>query len=122
MDDISELLLGPQHPSSSPVGTLLALIAIVLAGALLGYLLWCYLREARIRRRIARRAHQRHGGNVVPAEAMPGAGVISDTRRWAKKTSPVLPPPHRASGSIKVRRHRVHPWKHNRFSADSAAG
>src|SRR5688572_19494873 len=107
MDDISELLLGPQHPSSSPLGTLLTLIAIVLAGALLGYLLWCYLREGRIRRRIARRARQRHGGNIVPP-----AVVLSETKRLRRKSSGTLPSPHRDEQTLKLRRRGRHPWKH----------
>lgn len=107
MNNVSELLLGPQQSATSSSGIVLALVSIVLAGALLGYLLWCYLREGRIRRRMARRAHQRHGGNIVPP-----AVVLSETKRLRRKSSGTLPSAHRVKQTLKLRRRGQHPWKH----------
>lgn len=121
MDDVSEFLLGPQRSSVSGFGIVLSLIAVALAGALMIYLLRCYLQERRIRKRIQRRTQQQFGGNIVPPELMPSK-VLSQTRRFRKKSSGILPAPHRVNDAIKLRRRSrgMHPWKQNRFRADSA--
>jgi hypothetical protein len=116
MDDISEFLVGPQHATTSGFGVVLTLIAITLAGALMFYLLRCYIQEGRIRKRIRQRSHQPFGGNIVPdAEPLPEA------RRPSKTPSIVLPPLHRDDHSIKVRRRSrgAHPWKQHHFHAES---
>ena len=121
MDDVSEFLLGPQRPSVSGFGIVLSLVAVALAGALMVYLLRCYLQERRIRKRIQRRTQQQYGGNIVPPELMPSK-VLSQTRRLRKKSSGILPAPHRINDPIKARRRSrgMHPWKQNRFRTDSA--
>lgn len=120
MDDVSEFLLGPQRSAVSGFGIVLALIAVGLAGALMIYLLRCYIQERRIRKRIKRRAQQPYGGNIVPPESMP-AKMLSQTRRLRKKSSGILPSPHRDNDAIKVRRRSrgAHPWKQPRFRTDS---
>ena len=116
MDDISELLLGPQRSGTSGLGIVLAVIAVVLASLLMAYLLRCYLQEVRIRKRVQRRVHQRYGGNIVPS-----IQALSETRRLRKKSSGILPAPRRDDGVIKIRRRSrgPHPWKQNRFPTDS---
>jgi hypothetical protein len=70
MDDISEFLLGGQRSPGSMSGIALAIVAGLLASALLGYLVWCYMRERRIERRIKQRKERQCGGNIVPPEQM----------------------------------------------------
>ncbi len=120
MDDVSEFLVGPQRSTVSGFGIVLAGIAVALAGALMIYLLRCYVQERRIRNRIKRRAQQPYGGNIVPPELM-SAKVLSQTRRLRKKSSGILPAPHRVNDAFKAR-HRSrgpHPWKQDRFRSDS---
>lgn len=116
MDDISALLLGPQRGSHA--GVVFTVIAVAVAGALIIYLLRCYVQESLFRKRVKQRVHQQWGGNTVPAEAAPGARVLSETRRLGKKSSRALPRAQRATDRTKVRRHGIHPWKQNMFSAD----
>ena len=112
MEDISELLLGPQRGASSTFNIVLMVIVIVLATALMLYLVRCYVQERRMRRRIQARVHRRYGGNIVPG--------LSETKRLRKKSSRVLPLPHCDNSVIKVRRARgPHPWKRHRFPMDS---
>ena len=96
MEDISELLLGPQRRDSSTFDIVLTVIVIALATALMLYLLRCYVQERRIRRRVKQRIHRRYGGNIVPG--------LSETKRLRKKSSRVSPLPHCDSSVIKVRR------------------
>ena len=121
MDDVSEFLLGPQRSAVSGFGIVLALIAVGLAGALMIYLLRCYIQERRIRKRIKRRTQQPYGGNIVPPELML-VKVLSQTRRLRKKSSGILPSPHRVNEANKVRRRSrgAHPWRQDRFRTDSA--
>jgi hypothetical protein len=114
MDDISELLLGPQRSPTSTFGIVLAVIAVGLAGVLMIYLLRCYVQEARIRKRVKQRVHQPCGGNIVLS-----AKSLSETRRLRNKSSRILPAPHRDNGAIKLRRRSPHPWKQDRFRTDS---
>jgi hypothetical protein len=116
MDIFSELL-EPQRSTTSSFGIVLALIGVGLAGALMIYLLRCYVQEALFRKRVRRRVHQHCGGNIVPAEAT--LAELSETRQLAKKSSLILPPRHRTNASSKARRHSVHPWKQTRFSVES---
>jgi hypothetical protein len=44
MDDVLGLLLGPQRSSGSMAGIVVAIVAVLLATALIGYFVWCYLR------------------------------------------------------------------------------
>jgi len=112
MEDISELLLGPQRSSISTFEIVLTVIVIALATALMLYLLRCYVQERRLRRRVKQRVHRRYGGNIVPG--------LSETKRLRKKSSRVLPLPHCDSSLIKVRRaRRSHPWKRHQFPMDS---
>jgi hypothetical protein len=121
MDDVSEFLLGPQRFPNSSFNIILTIIAIGLAGALMIYLLRCYIQEVRLRKRIKRRVHRPYGGNIVLPEMMPGLKVLSQTRRLRRKSSGVLPPSHRDNSSVKVRRRLrgTHPWKHDRLRTDS---
>lgn len=116
MDDISEFLVGPQHATTSGFGVVLTLIAITLAGALMFYLLRCYIQEGRIRKRIRQRSHQPFGGNIVPAIELP-----VETENSLKKRPVVLPPLHRDEPSIKVRRRArgAHPWKQAQLHMES---
>lgn len=83
----------------------------------MSYLLYCYLQERRIRKRVQRRVCQAHGGNIVPPEAMVTTHKpLSETRRLRRRSG-VLPLPR--SPTLKVRR-RPHPWKHNRLRVDPA--
>jgi len=111
MDDISELLLGPQRSTGSTFGIVLAVIGVALASALMIYLLRCYVQEALIRKRVKQRVCQPYGGNIVPAEAMSSARALSETKRLHKKSSRMLPLPPRDDCRLKVRRRGVHPWK-----------
>ena len=92
------------------------MIAITLAGALMFYLLRCYIQEGRIRKRIRQRSHQPFGGNIVPAIEFP-----EETESSLKKRPVVLPPLHRDEHSIKVRRRArgAHPWKQAQFQVES---
>ncbi|HZO85275.1 MAG TPA: hypothetical protein VFC26_08690 [Verrucomicrobiae bacterium] len=112
MEDISELLLGPQRGSTSTFDIVFTAIVIVLAAALMLYLLRCYVQERRVRNRVKQRVHRRYGGNIVPG--------LSETKRLRKKSSRVLPLPPCDNSVIKVRRaRRPHPWKRDRFPMDS---
>ena len=51
MEDISELLLGPQRGASSTFEIVLTVVVVALAMALMLYLLRCYVQERRLRRR-----------------------------------------------------------------------
>src|SRR5687768_3913374 len=116
MDIFSELLES-QRSTTSSFGIVLALIGVALAGALLIYLLRCYVQEALFRKRVRRRVHQHCGGNIVPAEATPAE--LSETRQLARKSSPILAPGDQTNASSQARRHSVHPWKQTRFSVES---
>jgi hypothetical protein len=115
VEDISEFILDPQRPAGSTFGVVLAVVAVLLASGFMLYLLRCYVQERRIRKRVRQRAHRQFGGNIVPAQ------VLSETRRLRRKSSSVLPAPHRNGGGIKLRRRSrgPHPWKQDRFQADS---
>jgi cell division protein FtsN len=119
MDDISELLLGPQRSASSTFGMVLITVVGALAAALMLYLLRCYVQERQLRKRIARRVHQPYGGNIVPPEMMCSEN-LSETKRLRRKSSRVLPAPHRDGSAIRLRRARPHPWKQNYLRVDSA--
>ena len=118
MDDISELLLGPQRGASSTVSIVLTAIVAALAVALLLYLLRCYVRELQIRKRIARRVHRPYGGNIVSPEAI-CSRELSETKRLRKKSSRVLPLPDCDRPVVKARRAR-HPWKQIRTNLPTA--
>src|SRR5688572_4628731 len=118
MDDISELLLGPQRSTGSSFGIALAVIGTAVAVALLVYLLRCYVQEAFMRKRVKRLVCGSHGVNVVPSKAMPSETAFSETKRLRKKSSRILPSPHSADRKIKVRRRAPHPWK-QQFLVDS---
>ena len=117
MDDISELLLGPQRGASSTVANGLTVIVVALAVGLMLYLLRCYVQERQIRKRVARRVHRPYGGNIVPPEAI-CSRELSETKRLRRKSSRVLPLPHCDPSVVKVRR-APHPWKQNRIRTDS---
>ena len=119
MDDVSEMLLGPQRDSTSALGIVLTLLAVALATALMLYLLRCYVRERQIRKRVARRVHQPYGGNIVPPEVI-WSKDLSETKRLRRKSSRVLPLPHCDSSVVKVRRARPpHPWKQNHLRTEA---
>jgi hypothetical protein len=120
MDDISQLLLGPQRSTGSTFGVVLTVIATALAGALMIYLLRCYIQETLIRRRIRQRVHQPCGGNIVLAEFVPCGKALSQTNRVGKKLSTPLPVLPRNDGHVKHRRRSTgHPWKRDYFRSDS---
>jgi hypothetical protein len=121
MDDISEMILGPQRSATgSKFDFVLAVIGIVLALALIVYFARCYVQESLMRRRIKKRVHQAQGGNIVMAEMICTVPPLSETRGIPKKLSRSLPPLRRENDSLKLRRsRRPHPWKHDRFRADS---
>jgi hypothetical protein len=98
------------------MGIVLTLVAVGLAGAVLGYLLWCYVHERRIRNRIKERARRQFGGNIVPA-----CRPALDTRGLPKKSSATLPDPCGSSSQIKLRRgsRHPHPWKRGQFPKDA---
>lgn len=91
------------------------MLAVGLAFGLMIYLLRCYVQERRIHKRVQQRVHRSYGGNIVPPQA------LSETRRLRKKSSSILPAPHRHAGSIKLRRRLrgPHPWKQDRFPNNS---
>jgi hypothetical protein len=103
MDNVSELLLGPQRSSGSTAGLVVAIVAVLLATALIGYFVWCYIRERKIRRRIQQRIKRPHGGNIAPA------GEIPAGREREESTGP-LPAAQNNNNPGKSRR-RIHPWK-----------
>src|SRR5688572_22601482 len=111
MDDVSEFLVGGQRASGSTFGVVLAIVAVLLATALMGYFVWCYARERRIRKRMERRAVRPDGGNVVPP-----IQELSETKRLKRKSSRTLPWPQSESDEGRVRRRR-HPWKQKRFDS-----
>jgi len=113
MEDFSEFLLGPQRSAGSSFSTVLALIAIALAAALMAYLLWCYFREDRIRKHIAYRAHRQCGGNIVPPAALP------ETKQLCRKRSRPLPPARDATRPVKQYRRGPHPWKQEHLRRES---
>ena len=121
MDDISEMILGPQRSATgSNFEIVLAVMGIVLALALMIYLARCYVQETLVRRRIKKRVHQTCGGNIVMTEMVCTIPPLSETRRIPTKLSRTLPPLRRENDSLKLRRpRRPHPWKHDRFRADS---
>src|SRR5687767_14725665 len=121
MDDISEMLLGPQRSATgSKADIVLAVVGIVLALAVMIYFARCYVQETLMRRRIKKRVHQACGGNIVTPEMVCTVPALSETRRISKKLSRTVPPLRRENDALKLRRpRRPHPWKHDRFRADS---
>ena len=121
MDDISDMLVGPQRSATSSNFELaLAVLGIVLALALMIYLARCYVQESLIRRRIRKRVHQPCGGNIVTPQMVCSLPALSETRRITKKLSRTLPPLRSENDALKVRRpRRRHPWKHDRFRTDA---
>ena len=113
MERISEFLLGPQPSAGSTSAVVLAVIAVVLAVALMAYLLRCYVQEALLCKRVKRLVSTRSNNGV------PSPPVLSQTKRLRAKSSAVLPSPHRNGTPLKLRRRSRHPWKHNRFGTDS---
>ena len=103
MDDISELLLGPQRSPGPTTGMLLAAFAVLIAGALLGYFGWCYFRERQIRKRIRERVKRRCGGNVVPRLPVP-----TDPKRRREESAGARPLTEHRPAAVRRRRH---PWK-----------
>ena len=113
MEDFSEFLLGSQRPATSSFTTVLALLAIALAAALIVYLLWCYFREGRIRKQIAQRTHRHCGGNIeLPT-------VASETKQLCKKRSRPLPPARDERNFVKHHRRGLHPWKQEHLRRES---
>ena len=88
------------------MGIVLGVITILAAGALLGYLGWCYFRERQIRKRIRERVKRQCGGNIVPTlPVSPDTGWQSEERRKSltmREDSPSL---------MRRRARRTHPWK-----------
>jgi hypothetical protein len=116
MNDISELLLGPQRSAGTTFEIILAAIGISLAIALMIYLLRCYVQESLLRKRVKRRVHQSCGGNIVAGGAIRDVDACSKTGRLTKKLSGLLPAAHRSNGRIKAPRRGIHPWKQQRLS------
>jgi hypothetical protein len=100
--------------------SVLTVIVVALAAALMLYLLRCYVRERQIRKRVARRVHQPYGGNIVPPEVV-FIGTENTPRPARKKSTVILRPNQWDNAAVKHRRrtHGPHPWKQDRFRRES---